>query len=102
MIWQPIETFPPEDWPYWESEYDKDPKKTKYYDSALVFGPTWEGGGDHDYPLVGGAFWVGEPIVAIARTYSGEGFWTIDSDAPCDYDTYIQPTHWMPCPEPPK
>jgi hypothetical protein len=96
--WQPIETFP-EDYPHWSSEYDTKATKTKYYEPALVFGATWEG--RNDWPTDGGGDWTGPARIAIATTYEGKGFWTVESDAPNDYDTHVRPTHWMPLPQPP-
>ncbi len=76
--------------------------ETRYFEDALIYGPTWES--SHylsDYPKDGGGGWTGEPVIAIASTYDGAGFWTKSSDGPSDYDLFIQPTHWMPLPEPP-
>lgn len=74
----------------------------KYYRSALVYGPTWRPNGIYDdWPNDGRGDWSGPQRFAMASTYEGKGFWTVDSDAPSEYDTHIQPTHWMPLSAPP-
>lgn len=75
----------------------------RHFEPALVYGPTWvpERPYIDDWPKDGRGSWTGEPRIAIARTYDDQGFWTIGSEGPSDYDVYIQPTHWMPLPPPP-
>lgn len=93
MDWQPIEMFPPEDFPF-KVSMDGD---GRFYESALVFGPTWCGDGwfsINDSPRDGKGAWNGEPRFGIASTCTWEDFWTISSDGPSDYDVYILPTHW--------
>lgn len=94
--WQPIETFP-DDTPFWTSDHADN---IRYYDPVLVYGKTWKGGWDHDYPGDGGDFWTGEPEIFWATTYTGKGFFTAEPSIQ-DYETYIKPTHWMKRPSPP-
>lgn len=98
MDWQPIDTAQDS----LAFELVGPDKTTKIYEDAIVYGPTWEGGWDDDWPPRSAKnLWIGEPRIAIASTYEGLGFWTIVSDAPGDYDVYIMPTHWMPIPPAP-
>lgn len=99
MEWQPIETAL-EKLAY--EERDVQGEAVRYYEAALVCGPTWEGDYSQSpyWPERGGGF-TGESLTAIAHTWSGKGFWTIWAPGPSDYDEYIKPTHWMPLPPPP-
>jgi hypothetical protein len=91
--WQPIETALDRlKWEYYGGSEER------FYEEALVYGPTWAGGWG-DSPSDGN--FTGECKIAIASTYSGCGYWRIPSAGPGDYDEYIQPTHWMPLPDPP-
>lgn len=79
------------------------PDRFKIYEPALVYGPVWMPVRPiyDDWPGEGRGAWAGPRRVAIASTCEGRGFWTIETDAPGDYETHIQPTHWMPVPDPP-
>ena len=95
--WQPIETFPG-DHP-WEHLGSSD---TRFYQEALVYGPTWEGGHyDSPYKPDASSGFSGEPAIFIAHTWSGAPCWTCYNPGPGDYDQYVRPTHWMPLPSPP-
>lgn len=98
--WQPIETLNFEDLPFWTSEVIG--PETKYYEGILVYGPTWEGDWHQSpYSPDKGGGWTGSCTKAIATTWTGRGFWTVDHPCPGDYEEYIKPTHWMPLPNPP-
>jgi hypothetical protein len=96
--WQPIETAFA-NLPFKIIDYGE---PFKSFAPAMVYGPVWCGESVwSDYPNDTAKGEWRDPRVAIASTHEHARCWTIEQDAPSDYDVYIKPTHWMPLPEPP-
>lgn len=94
MDWKPIDTFPGDTR---FEERTENGEVTRFYDTVLVRGPSWQGVDQEDAwpPQSKTGSWSGPEIEGEAYTWSSIDFFVIPAGE-VGFDTFVKPTHWRP------